>query len=126
MFQNGVQKLKLNPKQGVMIAIQISIEFFNKIKTKKSLEFRLRRLLKIRQFVEMIAQYDPLERKQEIKPFSCKLCDKSFFQVYKVKEHIKIHNSISEVEDLKNQVKSLKSQVEIKSENGKFSEKTSN
>ena len=53
-----------------------------------------------------------MERNPEIKPFSCKLCDKTFFQVYEVKEHIKIHNSISEVEDLKTQVKSLKIQVE--------------
>ena len=49
--------------------------------------------------------------KKKMKPFSCKLCDKSFFQVYQVKEHIKIHNSISEVEDFKNPVKSLKYQV---------------
>ena len=51
-------------------------------------------------------------RIQEIKPFSCKYCNKSFFEVHEVKEHIKIHNPISEVEDLRNQVKSLKSQVE--------------
>ena len=54
---------------------------------------------------------DALERCPEIKPFSCKYCNKSFFQVHEVKEHIKVHNSISEVEDLKEEVKSLKTQV---------------
>ena len=34
------------------------------------------------------------ERNQEVKPFSCKFCDKSFAQVHEVKEHIKIHASI--------------------------------
>jgi hypothetical protein len=77
-----------------------------------TMDFSLRRSLKIRQFVEMILQYDPLERCHEIKPFSCKFCDQSFRNVNEVKEHIKIHNSISEVKDLKNQVKSLKTQVE--------------
>jgi hypothetical protein len=33
------------------------------------------------------------------------------FQVHEVKEHIKVHNSISEVEDLKKELKSLKTQV---------------
>ena len=32
-----------------------------------------------------------LERNNEIKPFSCKYCDKTFVQVHEVKEHIKIH-----------------------------------
>ena len=77
-----------------------------------AMDFKLIRSLMIKQFVENIAQNDPMERNYEVKPFSCKLCDKSFLQVYEVKEHIKIHNSISEVEDLKNQVKSLKIQVE--------------
>ena len=77
-----------------------------------AMDFKLIRSLKIRQFVENIAQHNPMERNHEIKPFSCKLCDRSFCQVYEVKEHIKIHNSIAEVEDLKNQVTSLKIQVE--------------
>ena len=36
-----------------------------------------------------------LERNLETKPFSCKYCDESFSQVHEVKEHIKIHASIS-------------------------------
>ena len=76
------------------------------------MDFRLIRSLKIRKFVENIVQHDPMEKNHEIKPFACNFCDKTFFQVDEVKEHIKIHNSISEVEDLKNQVKSLKIQVE--------------
>ena len=35
----------------------------------------------------------------EIKPFSCKYCDQSFLQVHEVKEHIKIHKSMPEVDD---------------------------
>ena len=53
-----------------------------------------------------------MERYCDIKPFSCKICDKYFFQVNEVEEHIKIHNSISQFKDLKEQVKSLKAQVE--------------
>ena len=88
-------------------------EELDKEKPKKSImDFNVRRLLKIRQFVEMIAQYDPLKRYHKTKPFSCKFCDKSFLEVHEVKEHIKIHNSNSEVEELRNQVKSLKTQVE--------------
>ena len=75
-------------------------------------DISLRRSLKIRQFVENITKYDSLERYHEFKPFSCKFCDESFRQVHEVKEHIKIHVSISEVEDLRNQLKSLKTQVE--------------
>ena len=51
-------------------------------------DFKLTRLIKIRQFVENISEYGSLEKSHEIKPFSCKFCDKSFFQVYEVKEHI--------------------------------------
>ena len=36
-----------------------------------------------------------LERNPEIKPFSCKYCNETFSQVHDVKEHIKIHASIS-------------------------------
>ena len=35
-----------------------------------------------------------LDRNQEVKPFSCKFCDKSFAEVHEVIEHIKIHASI--------------------------------
>ena len=59
-----------------------------------------------------LANNDSLERNHEIKPFSCNFCDQCFFQVDEVKEHIKIHNSLLEVEDLKNQVISLQTQVE--------------
>jgi KRAB domain-containing zinc finger protein len=76
------------------------------------IDFSLRRSIIISQFVEKIAEYDPLKRYSEIKPFSCNFSDKSFLQVNEVKEHIKIHNSISEVEDLRKQLKSLKTQVE--------------
>ena len=36
-----------------------------------------------------------MERCNEIKPFSCKYCDKSFLQVHEVEEHIKVHTPIS-------------------------------
>ena len=52
-----------------------------------------------------------LESNLKIKPFSCKICDKAFHQIHEVKEHIKIHDPISEVEVLRNQVKYLKTQV---------------
>ena len=38
--------------------------------------------------------------------------DKSFLQVHEVKEQDNIHNSVSEVEDLRNQLKSVKTQFE--------------
>ena len=72
------------------------------------MDFSIRRSLKIRQFVEKIAEHDSLEKYHEVKPFSCKFCDESFVQVHEVKEHIKVHNSILEVEDLKKQLSSLK------------------
>ena len=77
-----------------------------------TMDIGLRRSLKIKKFVEKIAQYNSLERYHEVQPFSCKFCDKSFHLVHEVKEHIKIHTSISEVEDLRKQLKSLKTQVE--------------
>ena len=40
-----------------------------------------------------------LESNLKIKPFSYKICCKAFHQVHEVKEHIKIHNPISEVEE---------------------------
>ena len=49
--------------------------------------------------LKMNKNNDSVERNQEIKPFSCKYCDKSFFQVHEVKKHIKIHKFISEVND---------------------------
>ena len=101
-------KFKLNMEENIL-------ELYEELDKEKfehsTMDFNARRLLKIRQFVEMMAQYDPLKIYHEIKPFSCKLCDKSFLEVHEVKEHIKIHNSISEVEDLRNQLKSLKTQV---------------
>ena len=45
-----------------------------------------------------LANNDSLERNHEIKPFSCKHCDKSFLRVHEVKKHIKIHSALSEVE----------------------------
>ena len=105
------KKFKLNMEENIL-------ELYEELDKEKSehstMNFNVRRLLKIRQFVEMIAQYNPLKRYHEIKPFSCKFCDKSFFEVHEVKEHIKSHNSISEVEDLRNQLKSLCVQNDIK------------
>ena len=75
-------------------------------------DFKLTRLLKIRQFVKNISEYGSLEKSHGIKPFSCKFCYKSFFQVYEVKEHVKIHNFILELKDLKSQVKTLETEVE--------------
>ena len=43
------------------------------------------------------ANNDSLERNHEVKPFSCKYCDKSFHQVHEVKKHIETHTSVSEV-----------------------------
>ena len=42
---------------------------------------------------------DSLERHNEIHPFSCKHCEKSFLQVHEVKEHIKVHASILRAND---------------------------
>ena len=92
------------------------------------MDYCLRRSLKIRQFVEKIARYGdygPMEINDEIKPFSCKFCDKSFHQVNEMKEHIKLHNSILEADDLRDQVKSLKTKVgelEVKLENSQKNE----
>ena len=69
------------------------------------MNFSLRSPPKVRKFAENVEQH-------EIKPFSCKFCDKSFNQVHEIKEHIKIHNSVLEVENLEKQVKPLKIQVE--------------
>ena len=40
-----------------------------------------------------------MERNNDVKPFSCKYCDKSFAKLHEVKEHIKIHASILETND---------------------------
>ena len=48
-----------------------------------------------------IANINSLDRDHEIKPFSCKYCDKSFLHVHEVKKHIEIHTSTSEVEEEK-------------------------
>ena len=42
-----------------------------------------------------------MDRDHEIKPFSCKYCDKSFLHVHEVKKHIEIYTSTSEVEEEK-------------------------
>ena len=60
------------------------------------------------------ASNDSSEKCPEIKPFSCKYCNKSFLQVHEVKEHIKVHNSISEVEDLNSE---LIGELEVKLKN---------
>ena len=111
--------LQLDHDEGKKFALNMEeniLELYNELDKEKfehsTMDFNVRRLLKIRQFVETIAEYDQLKIYHETKPFSCKFCDKSFLEVYEVKEHIKIHNSISEVEDLRNHVKSLKTQVE--------------
>ena len=83
--------------------LELYMELDNEKSSKSTMDFSLTRSLKIRQFVEKIVQKDSLERYHEVKPFSCKFCDQSFGIV---------HNSISEIEDLKDQVKSLKTQVE--------------
>ena len=43
-------------------------------------DFSQRRAVIISQFVEKIAEYDPLERYQ-IEPYSCNFCNQSFFKV---------------------------------------------
>ena len=42
---------------------------------------------------------NPSAKNLEIKPFACKYCDESFFQVHEVKEHINIHATILEVQN---------------------------
>ena len=56
---------------------------------------------------------DSLKMYPEIKPFSCKYCEKSFPQVHEVKEHIKIHSSTSEVEN----IETLSENLEVKNKN---------
>mgnify|MGYP001210342705 CR=1 FL=1 len=51
------------------------------------------------------ANIDSLERDHEIKPFSCKCCDKSFLHVHEVKKHIEIHTSGVEEEKTKDVIK---------------------
>ena len=107
--QSIVKKFKLKMEEN----ISKLYEELDKEKSVNSMvDFSLRKSIIIRQFVEKISEYDPLKKYLEIKPFSCKFCDKSFLQVNEVKEHIKIHNSISEVEDLRKKLKYLKTQVE--------------
>ena len=107
--QSIVKKFKLKMEEN----ISKLYEELDKEKSVNSMvDFSLRKSIIIRQFVEKISEYDPLKKYLEIKPFSCKFCDKSFLQVNEVIEHIRIHNSISEVEDLRKQLKYLKTQVE--------------
>ena len=49
--------------------------------------------------LKMNKNSDSVERNQQFKPFLCKYCDKSFFQVHEVKKHIMIHKFNSEVKD---------------------------
>ena len=104
-----------NSNQKMEAKILELCEELDKEKTENSpMDFCLKRSRKIRQFVEKISQfgdYGLLEINHEIKPFSCKLCDKLFHQVNEVEEHIKLHNSILEAGNLRDQVKSLKTQV---------------
>ena len=113
------KKSKLNMEENIF-------ELYEELDKEKfehsTMNFNVRRLLKIRQFVETIAQNDPLKSYHKNKPFSCKFCDKSFLEVHEVKEHIKIHNSISEVEGLRNQLKSLKTQVKEEEQKLKISQ----
>ena len=93
------------------------------------MDFRKRRSLMIKEFVENIAQYDSLERCNEIKPFSCNFSHKSFVCIHEMKEHTKIHDPISKVEELRNQLRSLKSQVKeveakLKNSQSKLSSQT--
>ena len=67
------------------------------------------------------------ERNQEVKPFSCKFCDKSFAEVHEVIEHIKIHASIlkynfrtrnsTDCRDGLNKAVSLGEELEVKNDN---------
>ena len=107
--QDRGKKFKLKLEENIL---QLCEELDKEKSVNSMVDFSLRKSIIIRQFVEKIAEYDPLKKYLEIKPFSCKFCDKSFLQVNEVKEHIKIHNSISEVEDLRKQLKYLKTQVE--------------
>ena len=55
----------------------------------------LQKVQKLEMNKNTFGKNDSLERCNEIKPFSCKYCDKSFLQVHEVKEHIKVHTPIS-------------------------------
>jgi hypothetical protein len=44
--------------------------------------------------IEIKSDWDPKDRDNT--PFSCKFCDKYFFEVHKVNEHVKLHASIIE------------------------------
>ena len=58
-------------------------------------------LLETSREFEVIDNNVSLKSNLEIKPFSCKYCGKYFNEVHEVKEHIKIHMSISEFDDEK-------------------------
>ena len=106
---DGKNKFKLKMEENIL---ELYMELDKEKSAKSETEFSLSRSLKIRKFVEKIAQKNSLERYHNFKPFSCKFCDQSFGKVIEVKEYVKIHDSNSEVKDLKDQVKSLKTQVE--------------
>ena len=92
--------------------LELYVELDNEKSEKSTTDLSLTRSLKIKQFVEKIVQKDSLGRYHKFKPFLCKFCDQYFGKVHEVEEHVKIHNSISEVKELKDQVIYLKTQIE--------------
>ena len=59
----------------------------------------LQKIQELEMYKATFTNQDSSEKNHEIKPFSCKFCDKSFHQAQEVKEHIKIHTTtISKVE----------------------------
>ena len=70
------------------------LEWFEKIEELESMNKQMAiEIVSLKAKIQMAKIY-PLEKNHEVKPFSCKYCDKSFAQVHEVKEHIKIHASI--------------------------------
>ena len=51
----------------------------------------LQKIQELETYNNIFANNVSLKRNNEVKPFSCKYCDKTFVQVHEVKEHIKIH-----------------------------------
>ena len=110
-------------KRSLKIRQFVEKTFYDKTKELKNIKEELQRIMVTNQ--ELLGKVQVLEmnnntfkinalfeKNLETKPFSCKSCGKAFFQIHEVKEHCKIHNSISEIEDLRNQPKSLKTHVE--------------
>ena len=75
------------------------LEWFEKIEELESMNKQMAiEIVSLKAKIQMAKIY-PLEKNHEVKPFSCKYCDKSFAQVHEVKEHIKIHASILKKND---------------------------